>query len=178
MLLIAVVCVLALQAPAWMMDQVPNVVHRVHRGPFEGRTTVWVKLTPKADDPRVSPTTFVFTAEFDGRQPRSRPSVTLQIDTDVRVYPLVQRTPTLRWTIDRDRPLDLLAAGEPTSLRYCCDDAAIPVGAAVALSAPRLDRLSRAETVSGTAFGVPFSLDMAQLRAVDEFRRQLLPQSR
>jgi hypothetical protein len=178
MLLIAVAFVLALQAPAWMMDRAPNVVHRVHQGPFDGRTTVWLKLTPRADDPRVSPTTFVFIAEFDGKQPRSRPSVTLQIETDVRFYPLVQRTPTLRWTIDSNRPVDLLAAGEPTSLRYCCgDDAAIPVGATVALSAARLDRLSMATTVSGIAFGVPFSLDRAQLRAVDELRRQLLPQS-
>jgi hypothetical protein len=53
MLMFATAFVLALQAPAWMMDWAPNVVHRIHQGPF------------------------------DGKQPRTRSPVTLQIETDV-----------------------------------------------------------------------------------------------
>lgn len=162
----------------WTRDVSENVVRRVHRGPFEGHTTLWVRLAPKAKDPKVSPSSFVLVAEFKGKQPQTRPGVTMHVATDVRVYPLVTRVARLQMTIDRDRPIDFLAPGESTSIGYCCDDASIPTSAIVALSAGRLDRLARATSVSGDILGVPFTLDSAQLKAIGEFRRNIVPDSR
>ena len=162
----------------WTRDVSENVVRRVHRGPFEGHTSLWVRLAPKAKDPTVSPSSFVLVAEFKGKHPRTRPAVTLHVATDVRFYPMIARVARLRMTIDRDRPIDFLAPGEPTSIGYCCDDASIPTSAIVALSAGLLDRMATGTTVSGDILGVPFVLDSTQLNAIAEFRRSLLPGSR
>jgi len=185
----------------WERDTSENVLRQVHQGAFDGRTTMWVRLRPKANDPRVAPTVFVFAAEFPGRSPRTRPPVTWQIDTDVRVYPLVQRVPRLHLFIDHGRVMDLLEEEEPTvaqgrvdkgapptpsnpegvrarnSVGYCCGDTAIPTSVTVALSAGRLDRLAAATSVTGTALGVPFTLDRRHLDVIAEFRRRLLPGS-
>ena len=162
----------------WTRDVIENVVRRVHRGPFEGHTTLWVRLAPKAKDPKVSPSSFVLVAEFKGKLPRTRPAVTLHMATDVRFYPLIARVARLHMTIDGDRPIDFLAPGERTSIGYCCDDGTIPISAIAALSAGRLDRLARATSVSGDILGVPFTLDSAQLKAIAEFRRSIVPDSR
>ena len=170
---------LALQAPmAWTLDATQNTVRRVHTGPFEGLTMLWVRIAPKAQDPSVSPTSLVLVAEFKGKQPRMRPNVTMHVATDVRFYPLVARVARLQMTIDRDPPIDFLAPGERTSIGYCCDDGAIPTSAIAALSAGRLDRLAIATTVSGDILGVPFVLDSTQLNAIAEFRRSVVPDSR
>jgi hypothetical protein len=161
----------------WTRDISENVVRSVHRGPFDGRTSIWLRLYPRAADPRVAPTAFLFIAEFPGRSPRTRPPVTWQVDTGLRFYPLVQRVARLHLSIDANRPIDLLAAGEPASIGHCCDDAP-PTSATIALSPERLDRLAAATTVTGDAFGVPFTLDRVQLRAIAEFRRNILPDLR
>jgi hypothetical protein len=174
----AAALLLALQALGpWTQDGTQNIVRRAHQGPFDGRTTVWLRLAPRAPDPRVSPTTFVFVADFAGKQPRARPPVTLHVESDVRVYPLLARVPRFSLTIDEAPPIDLLAPGEQTSLAYCCGDSPIPTGATVPLSASRLDRLAAAGSVSGDALGVRFTLDRSQLRAVAEFLHALLPES-
>lgn len=162
----------------WTRDVSENVVRRVHRGPFEGQTTLWVRLAPRAKDPKVSPSSFVLVAEVEGKHPRTRPAVTLHVATDVRFYPLIARVARLHMTIDGDRPIDFLAPGEPTSIGYCCDDVTIPTNAIAALSADRLDRLATATTVSGDILGVPFVLDSSQLKAIAEFRRNIVPDSR
>ncbi len=171
--------ILALQAPmAWALDPAQNVVRRIHEGPFEGHTMLWVRLAPKAKDPSVSPSALVLVAEFKGKHPRTRPDVTMHVATDVRVYPLIARVARLQITIDRDPPIDFLAPGGGTSIGYCCDDGAIPTSAISALSAGRLDRLAIATTISGDILGVPFVLDGTQLKAIAEFRRSILPDSR
>ena len=178
MLIAALALMLGLQVPmAWTLDAKENVVLRVHQGPFEGRTMLWVRLAPKAKAPKLSPSSLVLVAEFKGKQPRSRPNVTLHVATDVRFYPLISRVARLQMTIDRDRPIDFLAPGEPTSIGYCCDDASIPTSAIVALSDGRLDRLGVARSVTGDILGVPFTLDGAQLNAIAEFRRSIVPAS-
>jgi len=136
----------------WTRDVSENVVRRVHRGPFEGHTTLWVRLAPKAKDPKVSPSSFVLVAEFMGKHPRTRPEVTLHVATDVRFYPLIARVARLRMTIDGDRPIDFLAPGEATSIGYCCDDGIIPTSAVAALSAARLDRLASASRCRATSW--------------------------
>src|SRR5262245_13725896 len=146
-------------ARPWERDASENVLRQVHQGAFDGRTTVWVGIRPKADDPRVAPTTFIFAAEFPGKSVRTRPPVTCQVETNVSVFPLVPRVPRLDLSIDRGRLIDLVAAGEPSSIGYCCGDTAIPTSVTVALSADRLDRLAAATSVAGNALGVPFTLD-------------------
>lgn len=165
-------------ARPWLLDLSENVVRRVHRGAFDGRTAIWVRLLAKADDGVPPASSFLFVAEFAGKSPRARPPVTWQVDTNVQVYTLVQRVARLHVAIDGGRPIDLLAPGEQWSVGYCCDDAAVPASATVALSAERLDRLAAAATVSGDAFGVRFTLDAAQLRALAQFRTEILPPSR
>lgn len=89
MLIVTSALMLALQAPvAWALDPAENVVRRVHEGPFEGRTMLWVRLAPKAKDPSLSPSSFVLVAQFEGKQPRTRPGVALHAETNVRFYPL------------------------------------------------------------------------------------------
>ena len=179
MLIAATALFLALQGPmAWTLDATQNAVRRVHSGPFEGITMLWVRLAPKAQDPSVSPSSLVLVAEFKGKQPRTRPDVTMHVATDVRVYPLIARAARLQMTIDRDPPIDFLAPGERTSIGYCCDEGAIPTSAIAALSAARLDRLATAALVSGDILGVPFVLDSTQLKAIAEFQRSILPDSR
>src|SRR6185436_14921360 len=79
----------------WERDTAENAVRQVHQGAFEGRTTVWVRIRPKAGDPRVAPTTFVFVAEFPGKSVPTRPPVTWQVETNVSVFPFVPRVPRL-----------------------------------------------------------------------------------
>ena len=163
----------------WERDSSENTVRQVHQGLSGGRTTMWMRVHPKADDPRATPTTFVFIAEFPGRSPRARPSVTWHIETNVKDYPQLRRMARLEVSIDGIPPTNLLAEGEPASVRYCCPGAtSLPVSATVALSAERLDRLAAAQSVIGIALGVPFTIDTQQLAAIAEFRRRLLPDSR
>ena len=184
----------------WERDTSENVLRQVHQGAFEGRTTVWVRIRPKADDPHVAPTTFVFVAEFPGTSVRARQPVTWQVETNVKYYPLLQRTARLEVSIDGAPPVDLLAEEGPSvaqghankgapatpsnpvgvrangSVGYCCGDTPIPTSVTVALSADRLDRLAAATSVSGNALGVPFTLDRQQLDVIAGFRRRLLPE--
>jgi hypothetical protein len=165
----------------WERDATEDVVRVNHQGPFEGRTTMWVRVHPKADDPRVAPTTFVFASEFAGRSPRTRPAVTWYIETNVKYYPLLQRTVRFEVSIDGVPPINLLARGEPTSVGYCCggdDNGSLPASVTIALSAERLDRLAAAKSVRGNALGVPFTVDQRQLTAIAEFRQRLLADSR
>src|SRR5436190_7820099 len=159
----------------WARDTSENVLRQVHQGAFDGRTTMWVRVRPKSDDPLVAPTAFAFVVEFVGSAARTRPPVTWQIDTDVRFYPQIQRVPRLDLSIDGAPPINLLAPGEPSSVGYCCGDTAIPASVSVALSVERLDHLAAARSVSGNALGVPFALDRRQLQAIAEFRRRLPP---
>jgi hypothetical protein len=178
-MLIAVTALLfALQAPtAWTIDATQNAVRRVHQGPFEGRTMLWVRLAPKAQDPSVSPSALVLVAEFEGKHPRTQPVVTLHAATNVHFYPLLARVPRLRITVDRGVAIDFVAPGESGSVGYCCGEASIPTSVTAQLSAVRLERLASANSVTGDVLGVPFTLDRAQLAAIAAFRRAIVPDS-
>jgi hypothetical protein len=172
----ALALLLALQMPyPWAVESQQNVVRRLHAGPFDGRTTVWLRVIPLANDVGVSPTTFVFVAEFPGREPRARPAVTLWISSDVRFYPLTPRIARLWLRVDDDAPIDFLAPTEHTTLSSSGDDAPVLSGALVGVSAPRLDRMAEARSIAGDVLGVPFHLDQPQRAAIAAFRDSLLP---
>lgn len=162
----------------WERDVSENVVRQAHRGPFDGHTSLWVRVRPKADDPRAAPTTFLFVAEFPGKVPRTRPQVTWQADTNFSLYPLVPRVPRFDLSIDGGPLTDLLATGGTSPIGYCCDDNYLPASATVALRADLLDGLASATSATGNALGLPFTLDRQQLDVIAEFRRRLLPASR
>jgi hypothetical protein len=164
-------------APAWVSDTTSqNVVRRVHTGPFDGHTTVWVRIVPHAVDPRVSPTTFIFVAYFPGWQPRVRPDVEWRLSSDLRVYPLTPRAARVTLALNGKAPHDFSAPGEPTSLTYCCDEGSVPAGASIRLRPGHLDELARARAIRGDALGIPFALDRAQIEAIAAFRAALLPE--
>ena len=156
----------------WLLDPAESVVRRVHTGPVDGRTTIWIRLKPRLVGGAPGPTDLVFVAEFPGRSAPANVAVRLQVMSDVRVSPLVPRVERLELSLDRGVVLDLLAPGEGAVLAHCCGEmiSPIPIGATVTLRPGRLDELAGTSAVSGNALGVPFILSAAEVESIRAFR--------
>lgn len=167
---------LTISAPqAWMLDRSESVVRTLHQGPVDGRTSVWVRVTPTGPGGEPGPTGLVFVAEFPGRTPPPDVAVRLHVMSDVHISPLVPRIEKLQVVLD-DRPaVDLLAPGEGAVIAHCCGDliSPIPIGATITLRPARLAQLAGASAISGNAFGVPFSLSAAQVQSIKAFRNAI-----
>lgn len=156
----------------WLLDPAESVVRRVHTGPADGRTTIWIRLKPRMAGGAAGPTDLVFVAEFPGRSAPADVPVRLHVMSDVRVSPLVPRVPRLELSVDDGVVLDLLAPSEGAVLAHCCGEliSPIPIGATVTLRPERLDELAGASTVTGNALGVPFVLSAAEVASIRAFR--------
>lgn len=156
----------------WLLDPAEAVVRRVHTGPVDGRTTIWIRLKPRMVGGAPGPTDLVFVAEFAGRSAPANVAVRLQVMSDVRVSPLVPRVGRLELDLDGGAVLNLLAPEEGAVLAHCCGEmiSPLPIGATVTLRPGRLDALAGASAISGNALGVPFILSAAEVESIRAFR--------
>ncbi len=139
------------------------------------QSETWLKIVPLFEESGPNPTTLYFSITYPGKNLTATPAVVrLRAQSNLRVYPMTLRTPTLTLRLDGADRLDLTARGYGHWLNYPCDECAFD---GIVTNVPLLTffRILEARVVDGTALGFPFRLGEAHLSALQEFLRHLVP---